>query len=1419
VTIWRSRIVDASGRADDVLLEAEPTTTVAQLASSLQEHGYRGQRLSLDGRVVTPEQRLDEIGFVNGGEVGLDVPQMATYPGMGTYAVVVAGPDTGKWAAIPPGGSVVVGRAPSCDLALRDSLLSGRHLRIGHSASGAVAAEDLDSTNGTRHEGQPLVGIREIAVNDYLQVGTSILTVLRITEHDLASMSSTDGNSIPFQRRFREAAPPPGLEVRAPREPADVSGGFNASWLRMLAPILGGVGFAVVSGRPQFLIIMVISPLIFLFENHRRKRRQRRDQRDDADKFLAELAAFDTEINARKRTLVARARSKASPGGIAGLYGLMRHRRLWERSPADDDFCSLTIGLSEQPSGIKVQGELPADRPADLGLWGTPLAHSLLTEGPLAVVGNPERARAVARSMLLELATAHSPADLKLWVLTGEDAADEWNCLRWLPHAFLDGYSSRIASTAETRAALVSDLQRAIKNRSEAETGRDRTHLPVHVVLVDGAATIASGDLTDILGRGPAVGVTGITVDEQLVPEGTHGLLKVGSFADLASFSSRTQPRTLDVITFEVTSDQADLVNRRLSGLRPVTSLAGPQGGTVRFSDLADANGLTVDGVLERWAAGPTSRTLVGVDGDVPIRIDVMKDGPHGLVGGTTRSGKTEFLKTFLTGLCLGNHPDDLAIAIIDFKGGVDHEAVAQLPHVIDLSTNSDIASFERTVALLKAELVRRQECFRSVGAPNLDAYRSAVAQDPRLVRVPRLLVVVDEFGELLATETGKESLGQLESITRIGGGLGVHLLLVTQNFENQLPTQIAANAGMRVCFRVQDASHSKIVLGSDAASTIPAARVGRAFLRFHGGELQEFQSARVAGPRPGSVAANVEMHITQVPFGALPVATPLRRIEDPPFEHTDLWDLIQVAQQAAARSGWTAPVVPWPKPLPDRIELEELLEEDRAHTGERRARWVIGRADLPDLQRSEPVVVNGVGDLSLVLGGPSAGLDEVVQTLVVAAALAHDPADLHVYVIDQLGQGFAGLAALPHCGGVATRNDSMARRILQQVGAQLARRRGSMLEQGAADIAELRAITGDALPDILLVVHGADRVLLQGEGAMSPLYAPLLSLASEVRGAGIGIVLSGLPSIAHNRIGASASHRLVFALPSRDEYAALEVDRVLARSLVRPGLGWDSASGRVFQAATLRGADAPFAEVCAALAAGLSEIYPPGTFDGPVAVRDVPWPLPWLHLPLPDAPKELPFPLAGAVTVETGALAWFDGEDDGPVIGVTGTPRSGRSTALLALGRLAKELGYAVVAVPLSRRSPIRNASSDCIDRVATRDELSTFRPSGPTVVLIDDLNRWDGAADELEALLKGSEDVMVAVSGPPDFFGMRNDVTRALGTIRTGFVLAPATSRDGDAFGLRRIPDEVLGDSKAGRGAFVVSGEALVVQVPVPT
>ena len=1026
-----------------------------------------------------------------------------------------------------------------------------------------------------------------------------------------------------------------------------------------------------------------------------------------------------------------------------------------------------------------------------------------------------DRVRALARALMLDLATSHSPNDVKLWLITDAGKCDtsEWNDVRWLPHTYMGETQNRIFATAASRAAAFSLLRSTINERR----GRDRpdgVQLPVHVVVIDCIEVIESEELTDLLVDGAPVGVIGVILDEQVTPEGTSAQLTLGEFADVASFVSQSQPRADSVRSFEMTVDSFASSARPMASLRPAGSAREVQGGAevIRLVDLIEAEAEVegIDRVIERWRRGGTSRIRVGGLGDLITEIDIMRDGPHGLVGGTTRSGKTEFLKSLFTSLAVANHPNDLSIVIVDFKGGVDHELSAQLPHVIDLSTNHNVDSFVRTVRLIEAELERRQRAFKAVGAPNFDAYRAAREANASLPPIPRLLVVIDEFSELLSSETGKENLSSLESVTRVGGGLGVHLLLVTQNFENQLPSQIAANAGLRICFRVQDAVHSKAVLNSSEAASIPKERIGRAFLRSHGGRAVEFQAARIAGPRPGKEVVTSPVTVRIVPFTSLADAPPGDPIVDVPAEDTDMFAVVKVIQSAASRSGWTAPVVPWPQELPRGLSIGDLAGTDLD--------WPLGLLDEPEKQRQSPIGLEAYGPHTLFAGGAGARLGEVLRAVMISGAMRRSPEELHFYVIDQLGQGLSALQALPHTGGVAERNEPLALRILRHIAAEVGRRKSRLSEQGMASVHELLAASGAALPDIVLVLHGADRLLMHGEAQPSPILAPLLGMLSESVGTGVRVLLSGPPSVAHHRLGSSIGRRFVLECPDSQEYSALGVPRALYGGLDGLGRAVDVASEHLMQFSLVPSTpEAPATEVVRALGHRLTERWQhtDGSPLRPLALRELPWPLPISRVMSSVPPAGVQQPVAFSVDTETGELSWLDADEDGPAFVVCGPPKCGRSNALVAAARVMAEQGWRVVGLPLSRRSPLANgAFPGPIVRVDDLKAEADVR--SPVALFIDDAHKWTGEVDGLRALIEGVGDRAIVAAGPTEYFSGRNDLLRAL-PARCALVLAPRGGMDASHFGVRRLSDEVLRDSRPGRGVLVVAGEVATAQVPL--
>ena len=1367
--------------------------------------------------------------------------------GAGSYAIAVAGPDTGAWKQLEDCG-LVVGRdtrGPANSLTIADSALSASHLTLQagdgatsdtvSAAANEVIVSDNNSTNGTLLEGEPVAESAGTSTASYVAAGSTTLTVVAVAPEDIAPVVQTRGPAVPFQRRFREALKPLPTQLKHPAAPREEPESSKRSFMSLIVPIISSVGMALMmmvvfnfggnqkafedsTGIPvQWLYVAVIAigPLFMAFEGIRRRFREKRERFNEELDHQAKLDRFIRELTEARLEERQRDRWRAAPAGLAALVAQVRHTRLWERSVTDDDFCEISVGLHDRPSAIKVEGRPDSARLPFDTQWSMVLRHSLLKDGPLAVLGDTARARALGRALLLDLAVSHSPNDVRIWLITDAErgAASDWDGGRWLPHTFMGDTQNSMFSTRSGRAAALAALRSIINDRQQDTHRRDGPVLPVYVVVVDCVAALEPQELTDLIVDGAPVGVIGVVIDERVTLEGTRAQLTLGEYADEATFVSETQPRANRVRSFETTTPTFEAAARALAQLRPAGSTRDAPGesGLIRLVDLIDAptDLREVDRVTERWSRGGTSRIRVGGLGDHITEIDIMKDGPHGLVGGTTRSGKTEFLKTLIVSLAVANHPDDLSVVIVDFKGGVDHELSARLPHVIDLSTNHNVDSFVRTVRLIEAEMRRRQQEFKKVGAPNFAAYHAARRAKPSISAIPRLLVIVDEFSELLSSEVGRANLSALESVTRVGGGLGVHLLLVTQNFESQLPSQIAANAGLRICFRVQEASHSKAVLDSSEAATIPKERIGRAYLRSHGDRAVEFQSARVAGPRPGKEAATAPVEIRMVPFESLPDAPPDPPVVDVPAPDTDMYAVVEVIRRAAAESGWTAPAVPWPAELPRDLDIDDLDDGSLP--------WPVGVRDEPERQKRSPVAFERYGPNTLLIGAAEARLGEVARAVVAAGAVRRSPEELHFYIIDTQGQGLGALRGLPHVGAVAERNEPLAMRIVRHVAGEVALRKSAMSDMGLSSVHELIEVAAETMPDTVLIVNGADRLLISAEMEPSPLLLPLTSLVAETAGTGVSVLLTGSPAVAHQRLGASVGQRFVLRCSDPHDYSGVGVSRALQSELDSPGRAVEVESGHLMQFALVSSApNAPAGEVVRALGVRLTEEWKHLEHSAlmPTTLQDLPWPLPMRNVVAAAPPDAVAHPVTMCVNTDTGDPSWLDSDEDGPAFVVCGTAKSGRSSALISGATLMGEHGWRVLGIPLSRRSPLVESFPG--DLIAPDDIVSVADSPDPVALFIDDVHRWSGDVEGIKALLAGPGRRAVVVAGPTEYFNGRSDLLRALPS-RCALVLAPSGSLDAAPFGVRRLADEVIRDRRPGMGVLVVAGELFRVQVPI--
>jgi S-DNA-T family DNA segregation ATPase FtsK/SpoIIIE len=160
------------------------------------------------------------------------------------------------------------------------------------------------------------------------------------------------------------------------------------------------------------LLIAAFGPIIYTLDNRRRKKQMRADADNDQAEYLEASKRYEAKMADFRNAEVRRARLLAAGGGQSALLARYRHRRVWERRPADHDFLGVTLGYAALKSTYVTKDE--AKSSSGPTLWQAPLAISLATEGPLSITGPLERAAAVTRSLLTELTFTHAPVDVNV---------------------------------------------------------------------------------------------------------------------------------------------------------------------------------------------------------------------------------------------------------------------------------------------------------------------------------------------------------------------------------------------------------------------------------------------------------------------------------------------------------------------------------------------------------------------------------------------------------------------------------------------------------------------------------------------------------------------------------------------------------------------------------------------------------------------------------------------------------------------------------------------------------------------------------------------------------------------------------------------------------------------------------------------
>jgi S-DNA-T family DNA segregation ATPase FtsK/SpoIIIE len=747
---------------------------------------------------------------------------------------------------------------------------------------------------------------------------------------------------------------------------------------------------------------------------------------------------------------------------------------------------------------------------------------------------------------------------------------------------------------------------------------RDGRAFGIHFVITAGSPNEISGKLynllvqrltltqaddmsyADIAGRGargfdnyPGRGLLGLVVDDERVPVEFH----VGIPGQPDALSD-----TDAMDGYQVIAQRMERVWLSMGGVRPAAEL--PRSidflqmyGLLEGKEISRIGDLPIE---KKWkdSMKPENqewlRSPIGLISSKEVRSMLFSakaggDGVHGMIAGTTGSGKSELLLTLIGSMAVEYDPRIVNFVLVDFKGGAAFEPFKKLPHCVDIATNLQGNAVERIFIAIKAELDRRAKILADSRVSDLVDYRKKVIPnlkpgDKLPDTFPHLFVIVDEFAEMIAQNP--EYKAQFESITRLGRAFGATLILATQRPAGMITDQMRANMKFRICLRVETPDDSKELLGRSDAARLPALG-GRGYIQIGGGQLTEVQAAW-AGPD----------YSDNIPDPTYPTEEIVKALELPAGNKPGLLIDWLVGALAAEAKRQEVPVQrkPWPDPLPEILPLNERIDAEYIkHERASKAKtllinpevdaWIrnkkneslweawdwqtplplkaeFGIVDNPFNAEQQLLTIDIASDPLVVFGAAGRGKTTFLKSLLLSLAAARSPAEFNIFLLDFGRGGLKGIAKMPHVGAsIDASQPERVEQLFRMLQGQMKERQERLAAFASIEDYNTQKMDDpdNIFPSILVVIDNFAEFM----DSYEYMVPDLMALVRDGRSMGIYFtVTSGTPNDLRGKLYNLFGQRVAFTMAEDDAYADI-VGRGALNLADLPGRGLINIDGQ----------------------------------------------------------------------------------------------------------------------------------------------------------------------------------------------------------------------------------------------------------------
>lgn len=808
-----------------------------------------------------------------------------------------------------------------------------------------------------------------------------------------------------------------------------------------------------------------------------------------------------------------------------------------------------------------------------------PLSFNPVKQRVAGIVGPREKVWAFARGLVVQISSLYSYQDVKLVLLADPGEEGEWECLRTLPHLFDDsGVGRYIASDYDGLTQVSGFLNRELDRRLQAGNVDKVSDLGAYFVVLCASKHLSErcDAVSRLLKLRKGMGFSVVFFGQELrdLPRECAYVMDLTSSGLLSGLEGSSQVLSQEAGKGSARMFDRDDVAGTMTPFEPDIMVDVPSAGSfaldlarvhldmpaqrsqmpksLGFLEMFETGNLAQLNIGQRWQENDASRTLqtpVGRDAAgeyAMLNLHEHAHGPHGLIAGTTGSGKSEYIITYILSMCVNYPPDQVSFVLIDYKGGGLAGAFENdryvLPHLAGTITNLDGAAISRSLTSIQAELKRRQDMLNKArditGEATVDIYkylryyRQGVLTEP----LPHLFIVADEFAELKQQEP--EFMEELISAARIGRSLGVHLILATQKPSGVVNDQIWSNSRFKVCLKVSDAADSKEMIRRPDAAEIN--RPGQFYMlvgyneSFTGGQAAycgaPYAPTETFQPKRDNTVELID-DTGDVVMSRRPLTTATKTGE------SELNAVLGQIMATARATGKQATRL-WAAPLPAHLTLDALRTRNELQTPTGTVRAALGMVDDPSRQRQFPYVVDlaECGNLMLY-GAAGSGVDGLLATLLLSLTRDYSASEVCYYVLD-LGTGsLTPFAAAPQCGGVVLagdveRVDSLVRLVRREMA-----RRNRVLSNAGCSFAEYEKTSSERLGHMVVAISN-----LASFYDLFPNYEEeLVTLTRDAPRYGIHFVLTAAASnVPRMRLRGNFSTNVVLSLNDPNDVVSI---------------------------------------------------------------------------------------------------------------------------------------------------------------------------------------------------------------------------------------------------------------------------------------